>query len=157
MHATIERLIAAKRDMPGALLPILHDIQDTVGYVPPDCVERIAQSLNMSRAEVHGVITFYHHFRTAPAGRHVIQICRAEACKSMGSDALWQHACRRLQVNPHDAEHGATTSDNAITLQPVYCLGLCATSPAVAVDDRVHARVDHASLDRIVSTARSAA
>ena len=135
---TIERIIAETKDMPGALLPLLHGIQDTVGYIPKDSIALIAQVLNLSRAEVHGVVTFYHHFKTEPGGRQVVQLCRAEACKSMGADALWSHACAHLQLNEKDAAHGATTADNSITLLPVYCLGLCSTAPAMTLNDRVH-------------------
>ena len=154
---TIRTLIARWQDTPGALLPLLHDIQDALGYVPPQAVAQIAQALNLSRAEVHGVITFYHHFRTEPVGRHVVQVCKAEASQSMGADALWLHACAQLQADPADALHGVTTPDAAITLLPVYCLGLCSTSPAVAVNDRLHARVSCDDLNRLLGTARSAA
>ena len=157
-HAeTIQRLIEARKHIPGALLPLLHDIQDTVGYVPANCVAAIAQALNLSRAEVHGVITYYHHFRTEPSGRQVIQVCKAEACQSMGADALWSHACERLQLAPAAALHGATTPDAAFTLKPVYCLGLCSTSPAIVVNDRLHAHVSCDDFDRLLDTAGSAA
>ncbi|WP_342616178.1 formate dehydrogenase subunit gamma [Rhodoferax sp. GW822-FHT02A01] len=157
-HAeTIQRLIEARKDTPGALLPLLHDIQDTVGYIPADCVASIAQALKLSRAEVHGVLTYYHHFQTEPGGRHVVQVCRAEACQSMGADALWSHACQRLSLTADDALHGATTPDAAFTLKPVYCLGLCSTSPAIVVNDRLHARVSCDDFDRLLDTARSAA
>ncbi len=148
---TIEDLVAAKKQMPGALLPILHDIQDAVGYIPAQSVAHIAQELNLSRAEVHGVITFYHHFRSEPAGRNVLQICRAEACQSMGSEQLWAHACSQFKVD------GGTTADGSFTLEPVYCLGLCSSSPALALNDKVHARVNVAKFDRLVDAARSAA
>ena len=148
---TILKLIAAKRHLPGALLPILHDIQETVGYVPASAVSDIAQQLNLSRAEVHGVVTFYHFFRHEPAGKTVVQICRAEACQSMGSDKLWAHACRRLNTQ------GGTTTDGAVTLEPVYCLGLCSSSPAMAIDDKLHARVDADKFDRLVESTGSLA
>jgi formate dehydrogenase subunit gamma len=151
-HQTIQNLVAARQQTPGALLPILHDIQDAMGYIPADAVSLIAQTLNLSRAEVHGVVTFYHHFRHEPAGRHVMQICRAEACQSRGAEQLWAHACSQLAL---DAKH--TTADGALTLLPVYCLGLCSSSPAVALNDTLHARMDIDKFDRLVASARSVA
>lgn len=154
---TIQQVVAARQHERGALLPILHDIQDALGYIPEQAAGTIAQALNLSRAEVHGVVTFYHHFRTDPAGRNVVQICRAEACQSMGAERLWAHACTQLGVDSEQASHGATTADGSVTLMPVYCLGLCATSPALALNDKVHARVDADAFDRLVDTARSTA
>lgn len=154
---TIQKLVAAKKQMPGALLPILHDIQEAVGYVPAEAVSVIAQELNLSRAEVHGVVTFYHHFRSEAAGDNVLQICRAEACQSMGAERLWAHACRQLSLDAGNAAHGHTTADGAFTLEPVYCLGLCSSSPAMALNDKVHARVDADKFDRLVAAARSVA
>lgn len=159
---TIQELVTAKKHLPGALLPILHDIQDAVGYVPPEAVSDIAAALNLSRAEVHGVISFYHHFRSEPAGRNVMQICRAEACRAMGSERLWTHACGRLSMDAAHADgaataHGVTSVDGAFTLQPVYCLGLCSSSPAMALNDKVHARVDEDKFDALVAAARSVA
>ena len=148
---SVGQLVMAKRHLPGALLPILHDIQTCVGYVPDEAVPLIAQQLNLSRAEVHGVVTFYHFFRHEPAGQQVVQICRAEACQSMGADKLWSHACNRLK------NQGGTTTDGASTLEPVYCLGLCSSSPAMVVNDKLHARVDTDKFDRLVSAARSVA
>ena len=147
---TVRQLLASMQDKPGALLPLLHGVQDALGHIPPDAVEEIARGLNLSRAEVHGVVTYYHHFRSEQAGRHLIQMCRAEACQSMGSEALWAHACTHLGR----AGHG-TTLDGMFTLEPVYCLGLCASSPALAVNGQVHARVDPAKFDRLVAQARS--
>lgn len=143
MQQTLQNLAGAKKHMPGALLPILHDIQDAVGYIPAEAVGLIAQELNLSRAEVHGVITFYHHFRSEPAAATVVQICRAEACQSMGADRLWAHA--------------SSTADSSVTLEPVYCLGLCSCSPAMVLNNKLHARVDTAKFDRLVAAARSAA
>ena len=134
------------RDMPGGLLPLLHAIQAAIGYVPAESVAEIAGALNLSRAEVHGVISFYHDFRSAPAGRHVLQICRAEACQAMGSGALEAHAKNTLGI-----DYGDTTADGAISLQPVYCLGNCACSPSVRIDDDVHARVDAERLDALLA------
>lgn len=151
-------IIAERRHMPGALLPILHGVQDALGHVPADAVPAIAEALNLSRAEVHGVITYYHHFRSEPAGRNVVQVCRAESCKAMGSDRLWEHACASLKCEPDchggHAGHGATSADGAYSVEPVFCLGLCASSPAIMVNDRLHARVSTDKFDRIV--ARSA-
>lgn len=147
----IQNLVAAKKHLPGALLPILHDIQDAVGYVPEQVVGDIAQQLNLSRAEVHGVLTFYHFFRHEPVGKQVVQICRAEACQSMGAEKLWAHACSRLKTQ------GGTTADGMTTLEPVYCLGLCSSSPAMVVDDKLHARVDADKFDRLVESTRGAA
>ena len=133
-------------DVPGAnasaLLPILHHIQDALGFVPAALVPEIAVALSLSRAEVHGVLTYYHHFRSAPAGRHVVQICQAEACRANGAEALMAHASARLACAP-----GATRADGGVTLEAVYCLGLCATGPAALVDDQLRARVSAATVD----------
>ena len=152
VQASVSQVLASRKQLPGALLPILHGIQDAVGYIPREAVEQIAQALNLSRAEVHGVVTYYHHFRSEPAGRHVLRICRAEACQSMGSQSLWDHACAHLGRDGH-----GTTADGAFTLEPVYCLGLCSLSPAMTVDEKVHARVGPEKFDRLVAQARSAA
>lgn len=143
---TVRRLVAARQKEPGGLMPLLHDVQDALGCVPSDAVGEIAQGFNLSRAEVHGVITYYHHFRTEPAGRDVLQVCRAESCQAMGSEKLWAHACLRLGLN--DA---GTTADGAVTLEPVYCLGLCAQSPAVALNERPRARMTAQRLDALLS------
>jgi len=145
LHETVAALIERHRDVPGALMPLLHAVQDALGHVPDEIVPQVAQALNLSRAEVHGVITYYHHFRRTPAGRTVVQVCRAEACQSCGADALMAHAERTLGCAPHE-----TRADGAFTLEPVYCLGLCASSPAMKVGERLHARVTHARFDRIV-------
>lgn len=121
---------------PGALLPLLHDLQAALGHVPPALVPGIAQAVNRSRAEVHGVISYYHHFRSQPAGRHVVQVCRAEACQANGSEPLAQAAQALLGCAMH-----TTRADGAVTLEPVYCLGLCATGPAVQIDERLLARM----------------
>ena len=139
-------IAAAHKDVPGGLLPALHGIQDKLGYVPPDAVPLVAEQFNLSRAEVHGVLTFYHHFRSTPPARHVVQLCRAEACQSMGADALLAHAQAALGC----ALHGHN-GDGSFALEPVYCLGQCATAPAMMVDDAVHARVTAARFDRIIA------
>lgn len=146
LAAGLRQILEAHRARPGALLPVLHALQDALGYVPPSAVPIIAEALNLSRAEVHGVITFYHHFRTTPPGRHTLRICRAEACQSMGSAALEQHARRRLGIGYHD-----TTPDGALSLEPVYCLGNCACSPAVMIDGDLYGRVTPARLDALLS------
>jgi len=155
--ATVRAALARHAGQPGALLPILHDVQDALGHVPREAVPAIAEGLNLSRAEVHGVVTYYHHFRSEPPGRHVLQVCRAEACQSMGADALFAHAQARLGCAPHGAhgEHASTSADGRFTLAPVYCLGLCAISPAVVVDGQLHARVDAARFDRLVEALES--
>lgn len=137
-QATIRAVLAARGQQPGALLPILHDIQDQLGHVPNDAVTDIAEALNLSRAEVHGVITYYHHFRTEKPKGAVVQVCRAEACQSFGSEALWEHVS--LQ-----------TKGQAVTLESVYCLGLCATAPSMSINDRPYARVSHAKFDKLLS------
>lgn len=145
--ARVAALIEAHRDRPGALLPLLHDIQDALGFVPADAVPAIARALNLSRAEVHGVLSYYHHFRSEPAGRHVVQVCRAEACQACGAEALLAQAERLL-----GCKAGETRGDGAVTLEPVYCLGLCASSPALQIDGRLHARVTPERLQRLAES-----
>lgn len=137
--ATVERILAAKRGQSGALLPVLHEIQDTLGHIPPETVPLISQELNLSRAEVHGVITYYHHFRQTPAGRHVVRVCCAEACQAVGGEALAEHARTRL-------------AGGDVTLEPVYCLGLCACGPALQVDETtLHAKVTPEKFDALIA------
>ena len=145
----IDAHINSLRTLPGALLPILHAIQDDLGYVPEDSYPSIAQALNISIAEVHGVVSFYHHFRTHPIGKHVLHICRAESCKAMGADDLEAYAKKTLGIDFHQ-----TTADGAITLEPIYCLGNCACSPAIALDEQVCGRVDQNRLNQIIAKAR---
>lgn len=152
-RGTVRAVLAQHAGQPGALLPILHAVQDALGFIPPAAVADIAEALNLSRAEVHGVITYYHHFRSAPAGRHVLEVCRAEACQSMGSEALWAHACASHGL----PAEGGSTADGALTVQPVYCLGLCAQSPSVALDGQPRARMTPARLDAFVARTVSAA
>jgi formate dehydrogenase subunit gamma len=146
LDAKLGTLISEHKHMQGALLPLLHAIQDDIGYVPESSYPQIAKALNLSVAEVHGVVTFYHHFRTHKPGRHVMQICRAESCQSMGSEALEAHAKKCLNVDYHQ-----TTSDDAITLEAVYCLGNCALSPAVMMDEEVYGRVSAEDLDALIA------
>ena len=142
------RIIAAHRAMPGAMLPVLHALQDAFGYIDETAVPLIAEALNVSRAEVHGVITFYHDFRREPAGRHVLKLCRAEACQAAGGDALVAHAESRLGV-----ALGNTTADGRVTVEPVYCLGLCSVSPSAMIDGRIVARLDAKKLDALLAEA----
>jgi formate dehydrogenase subunit gamma len=143
--ASLATLVDAHKDRPGALLPLLHAVQETFGHVPADAVPVIAKGLNLSRAEVHGVVTYYHFFRQTPPGRHVVQVCRAEACQACGADELLAQAERLLGCKVHE-----TRADGAVTLEPVYCLGLCASSPAIQVDDRLHGRM---TVDRLQAIA----
>ena len=150
-RAVIHELVLAKKQMKGGLLPILHDIQDQLGYIPEQSVALIAQELNLSRAEVHGVITFYHHFRLQPVASNVLQVCRAEACRSMGGEKLWEHACQRLQVNADGTPKAGGVNNGAnVHLEAVYCLGLCSSSPSLALNEKVHARMNAAKLDRLL-------
>lgn len=150
LDVRLEALINEHQHMPGALMPLLHAIQDNIGYVPESSYTQIGKALSLSVAEVHGVVTFYHHFRTHKPGRHVMQICRAESCQSMGSEALEAHAKKCLNVDYHQ-----TTSDDAITLEAVYCLGNCALSPAVMMDEEVYGRVSAEDLDALIAEARA--
>lgn len=144
--ADISHLVTEYKTLPGGLLPLLHAIQAELGYVPDAVVPSIAAGLNLSRAEVHGVISFYHDFKTHPVGRHSVQICRSEACQSMGSRQLEAHAKAVLGVDYHE-----TTDDGAITLEPVYCLGNCACSPSVRIDNDIYARVDTERFDDLMA------
>lgn len=136
-------IVASHADRGGATLPILHALQARFGYVDRAAVPMIADALNLSRAEVHGVVTFYHDFRAAPAGRHVVKLCRAEACQAVGARALAAHAQRRLGIGWHE-----TTPDGRVTLEPVFCLGLCACGPAALVDDEPVSGLNPAAFDR---------
>lgn len=136
--------VDALKHKPGALLPILHAIQNRIGYIPEGAVAIIAEALQQTRAEVHGVISFYHHFRTHPVGSKVIHVCRAEACQAMGGRALEAHIKARLGVDYH-----GTTADNEFTLEPVYCLGNCACAPSIRVNDDVHGRITPQKFDRL--------
>ncbi|MGD9538785.1 MAG: formate dehydrogenase subunit gamma [Alphaproteobacteria bacterium] len=142
------RLIDEHKHAPGALLPILHALQDAFGYVDAAAVPLIASALNLSRAEVHGVISFYHDFRDAPPGRHVVKLCRAEACQSMGSARLIDHVKQRLGIDFHQ-----TSADGRYTLEPVFCLGDCSCAPALTIDGKVHGRVDPARFDALLERA----
>jgi formate dehydrogenase subunit gamma len=141
--AILSRILDAHREQPGALLPVLHEVQDTLGHIPADAIPAIATALNLSRAEVHGVISYYHHFRQEPAGRHVVRVCCAEACQAVGGEALAEYARARL-------------AGSDVTLEPVYCLGLCACGPAVQVDEmQLHAAMTPAKFDVLVARLES--
>ena len=147
--ASIQEIIDALKAKPGAMLPILHAIQEHIGYIPEQAVSQIAESLLSTRAEVHGVISFYHHFRTSPPGKHIIEICRAEACQAVGCRSLEAHAKERLGVDYHQ-----TTADRCFSLEPVYCLGNCAVGPNIRIGDEIHGRVSLERFDEIVSSHR---
>jgi formate dehydrogenase subunit gamma len=142
----VQAELARGKNRPGPLLEVLHAIQERLGFVPPGAVPVIADGLNLSRAEVHGVITFYHYFRQQPAGRHVVQLCRAEACQAMGANNLAQHAKRRLGADFH-----STSPDGAVTLEAVYCLGNCARAPAMLVDGELHGCVSAQRFDAVIT------
>ena len=143
-----ELIVEPMRSMPGGLLPILHKIQDQLGYVPEESVPVLARSLNLSRAEVHGVISFYHHFRRTPPGKRTLYVCRSEACQAVGGQALVDHAKQRLGVDWHE-----TTADGEVSLEPIYCLGNCACAPAVMLDEQVVGRVSPNRLDDLLDEA----
>ncbi len=142
-------IIAEHSHIEGGTLVILHALQAAFGYVPEAAIPMVAQALNLSRAEVHGVFTFYHDYRREPAGRHVLKLCRAEACQAAGGDALAARAERKLGV-----KIGTTTPDRRVTLEPIYCLGLCATAPAAMLDGRVVGRLNDARLDALMAEAQ---
>jgi formate dehydrogenase subunit gamma len=133
---------------PGPLLEVLHEVQATFGYVPPESVPVIAKALNLSRAEVHGVISFYHHFRSEHPGRHVIQLCRAEACQAMRGNDIARYLQDKLRIDFH-----GTTADGRFSLEPVYCLGNCACAPSLMLDGELHGRLSSARVDEIIAEA----
>ena len=143
---TVRRIVADLKDRPGPLIEVLHAVQAALGYVPADAVPIVAEALNLSRAEVHGVVTFYHFFRETPPGKHTVQICRAEACQSMGANGLVAHAKKRLGVDFHE-----TTRDGVFSLEQVFCLGNCALSPAAMIDGQLYGRVTPERFDQLVA------
>ncbi|PZO79873.1 MAG: formate dehydrogenase subunit gamma [Mesorhizobium amorphae] len=149
MAARTAAVIDAHIGLEGPLLPILHGLQDEFGYVPPETLPIVADALNISRAEAHGVATFYHDYRTHPAGRHVLKLCRAEACQSMGGDAMAAEIKAKLGLGFHE-----TAKDDSVTLEPVYCLGLCACAPAAMLDGEVIGRLDADKIDEILAEVR---
>jgi len=142
-------IIAEHAEIEGATLVILHALQESFGYIPEPAIPMVASALNLSRAEVYGVFTFYHDFRKKPAGRHVLKLCRAEACQAAGGDALAARAEAKLGV-----ALGETTADDRVTLEPIYCLGLCATAPSAMLDGRVIGRLDQTRLDALIVEAQ---
>ena len=144
-------LIDERKALPGALLPILHAVQDRLGYIPDAAVPLIAKAVNQTRAEVHGVITYYKHFRRHPPGEHVLQVCRAEACQANGADGLVAHVRARLGCDFHQ-----TSRDGKVTLEPVYCLGHCAVGPNIQLDDDLYARVGADELDELIRNLKPA-
>ena len=145
LSARLEEILYAHKDMEGSLLPILHAVQADFGYVPPEALPIIAKDLNITRAEAHGVMSFYHDFREKPAGRHVLKLCRAEACQAMGGDRVAAYAQKALGLDWHE-----TSADGAVTLDPIFCLGLCACGPAAMLDGKLIGRLDEARIDAII-------
>jgi formate dehydrogenase subunit gamma len=146
MQSALDFLIEQHRDLEGPLLPLLHAVQHRFGYVPGEAVPQIARGLNLSVAEVHGVVSFYHDFKTTPRGRHVVQICCAEACQARGARTLEAYARERL-----DIDYGDTSAAGNLTLERVYCLGNCACGPSVRIGDDVFANVDSSRLDELLA------
>ena len=142
---TASEIIARFDARPELLIKILHGFMECFAWIPEAAIRQLAEELNLSRADVHGVVSFYHDFRTAPPGRHVVRICQAEACQAMGSSELTAHAETALGLKMHES-----TED--LTLEPVYCLGNCACSPSIMVDGDTFGRVDPQRFDKIVAT-----
>lgn len=143
-------IIGSLKELPGASLPILHALQEEFGCIPAPAIPLVADALLLSQAEVSGIIDFYHDFRREPTGRHLLKVCRAESCQSMGCEELVRHLCGQL-----NAEMGETAPDGSVTLETVYCLGNCALSPAVMLDHRLYGRVSPERADRILEIARA--
>lgn len=148
-NALVRRIAAEHKERPGPLLEVLHAIQAAMGFVPAGAVPVVAEELNLSRAEVHGVVSFYHHFRSSRPGKHTLSLCQAEACQSMGAEALAAHARRRLGIDFHE-----TTPDGKFSLEPIYCLGNCACSPAALLDGRLYGRLTPEAFDALVADTR---
>ncbi|MGO9804006.1 MAG: formate dehydrogenase subunit gamma [Steroidobacteraceae bacterium] len=144
--ATVRRIVAELKGRPGPLLEVLHAVQTALGYVPEAAVPLVAEGLNLSRAEVHGVVSFYHYFRHSPPGSHTVSLCQAEACQSRGAEALALHARARLGIDFH-----GTTPDGRFTLEPIYCLGNCACSPAALIDGELHGRLTPERFDALIA------
>lgn len=142
----IDLALAQYQSQPGPLLQVLHAVQERLRYIPDAAIPIIAAGLNLSRAEVHGVVTFYHYFRRHPPGKHVVQICQAESCRAMHGQQITAHAKQHLGVSFHE-----TTRDGLFTLEPVYCLGNCASSPAMMIDDELHGHVNVERFDALIS------
>jgi formate dehydrogenase subunit gamma len=146
-HAS--EIIQSHKGQDGSLLPILHGLQDAFGYVPEPVEPMIAEALNISRAEVHGVVTFYHDFRHEPPGRHVLKLCRAEACQAAGGDVLAAHAEAKLGM-----KLGSTSANNNVTIEPIYCLGLCSVAPSAMLGGKIHGRLNEKRLDVLIAEAQ---
>lgn len=142
----VQGIIDAHRGVAGATLPILAKVQEAIGYVPESVLPEIAKALNISRAEIYGVVTFYHDFRREPAGRHTVKLCRAEACQSMGGREIAERVKQKLGI-----DFGETSADGRVTLEAVYCLGLCAIAPSAMIDGRLEGRLDNSAADAIVA------
>jgi formate dehydrogenase subunit gamma len=149
-RSAVQEACARLNQLPGALLPILHAVQEALGFVPKDSIPLIARELNLSVAEVHGVVSFYHYFLQERPGRHVVHLCRAEACQALGAQALEAHAKAHLKIDFH-----GTTSDGAISLEPVYCLGNCALGPSLMIDEQLKGRVTPERFDALMSRLRA--
>jgi formate dehydrogenase subunit gamma len=145
-----EAIVGRLKPLEGPLLPILHEVQEEFGHVPQSALPVIAQGLNLSRAEVHGVVSFYHDYRETPAGRHVIKVCRAEACQSMGGEDLAERLLGLLGLDWHE-----TSANRKVTIEPVYCLGLCACAPAAMVDGDVIGRLDARMVDELAKAVQA--
>jgi formate dehydrogenase subunit gamma len=145
----VDALVARLAARPGPLLPLLHAVQDELGYIPREAVARIAEALNLSRAEVHGVVSFYHYFRQHAPGRHVLRLCRAEACQAMGCELTEAHARNQLGI-----DYEGTTADGQFTLEAAYCLGNCAAGPSLMIDDRLFGRVTPQRLDALLAACK---
>jgi formate dehydrogenase subunit gamma len=145
----VEAIVERHAQRPGAMLPILHDVQGDLGYIPDEAIEVIAHGLNLSRAEVFGVVTFYADFRRTPPGKHVVQVCRGEACQAMGGRELEGHACQHLGCDFH-----GTSPDGTVSLEPVFCLGNCACSPSIRVGDEIYGRMDNQQFNELVQELR---
>lgn len=150
--ATVERIARSLAAKPGPLIEVLHAVQHALGHVPPGAVAVVARELNLSRAEVNGVVSFYHHFRATPPGTYTVQVCRAEACQSMNGASLEAHVKARLGVDYHQ-----TTADGRYTLEPVYCLGNCACAPSLMIGDQIHGRVTPSRFDALLDEPEDAA
>jgi formate dehydrogenase subunit gamma len=144
--AAVRRIVAEHKGRPGPLLEVLHAIQSALGFIPAGAVPLVAEELNISRAEVHGVVTFYHYFRHSRPGRHTVSLCQAESCQSLGAEALSTHARHRLGIDFHE-----TTADGQFSLEPIYCLGNCACSPAAMIDGRLYGRVTPERFDALIA------
>ena len=145
LDETVSTVCTAHGNRPADLIEILHEIQASLGYVPEGATQMLASALNLSRAEVHGVISFYHDFNRAPPGRHIVRVCRAEACQAVGCESLAKHAETSLGIS-----FGKTRGDGQARLEAVYCLGNCALGPSVMIDGQLHGRVDAARFDALM-------